>query len=76
MTFARMPRRFLRGGVGRMIFTVAAVACGVALVCAIDLVNRAVHAGFVEVIDTMAGRASLQVVAGDGALVPEDVAVR
>jgi putative ABC transport system permease protein len=69
-----MPRRFLRGGITRIAFTVVAVACGVALVCSIDLVNRAVYAAFVEIIDTMAGRASLVVSAGDGALIPEDVA--
>jgi putative ABC transport system permease protein len=69
-----MPRRFLRGGIARIIFTVVAVGCGVALVCAIDLVNRAVYAAFVDIIDTMAGRASLQISAGDGALLPEDVA--
>ncbi len=72
--FARMPRRFLRGNVGRLAFTILAVACGVALVCAIDLVNRAVYAAFVEVVDTMAGRSSLQVSAGDGALLPEEIA--
>jgi putative ABC transport system permease protein len=69
-----MPRRFLRGGITRIVFTVIAVACGVALVCAIDLVNRAVYAAFVDIIDTMAGRTSLQVSAGSGALLPEDVA--
>ncbi len=74
MKFARMPRRFLRGGITRIILTVIAVACGVALVCAIDLVNRAVYASFVDIIDTMAGRASLQVSAGDGALISDDVA--
>jgi len=72
--FLRMPRRFLRGGMTRMLFTVVAVACGVALVCAIDLVNRAVYASFVDILDTMAGRASLHVSAGGGALLPEDVA--
>lgn len=74
MGFARMPRRFLRGSLARMALTVVALACGVALVCAIDLVNRAVYAAFVEIIDTMAGRASLNVTAGDGAPVPETVA--
>jgi hypothetical protein len=69
-----MPRRFMRGGTGRIVLTVIAVACGVALVCAIDLVNRAVYAAFVDIIDTMAGRASLQVSAGEGALIPEETA--
>src|SRR5512143_2054273 len=59
----RMARRFARGSGARLALTVAALACGVALVCAIDLVNRAVLAAFVEVVDTMAGRAALQVTA-------------
>ena len=57
----------MRGGTGRIVLTVIAVACGVALACAIDLVNRAAYAAFVDIIDTMAGRASLQVSAGRGA---------
>ena len=61
MTFSlRIPRRFLRGGVGRLVLTILALACGVALVCALDLVNRAVLLGFVEIIDGMAGRATLE----------------
>jgi putative ABC transport system permease protein len=70
----RMPWRFLRGSGARLGFTIVALACGVALVCAIDLVNRAVLRAFVEVIDTMAGRAALQVSAGEGGLFPEEVA--
>jgi putative ABC transport system permease protein len=66
--------RFLRGGLGRVVLTVSAVACGVALVCAIDLVNRAIFASFVDVLDTMSGKAALHVTAGEGALVPEAVA--
>jgi putative ABC transport system permease protein len=69
-----MPRRFLRGGLVRIALTVLAVAAGVALVCAIDLVNRAVYAAFVDVLDGMAGRASLVVSAGDGAAISESVA--
>lgn len=57
-----------------MALTVLALASGVALVCAIDLVNRAVVRAFVEVIDTMVGRAALQVIAGEGASFPEEVA--
>src|SRR5207245_522590 len=47
---------------------------GVALVAAVRLANHAVLRAFVEVIDTMAGRAALEVVAGEGGLFPEDVA--
>jgi putative ABC transport system permease protein len=70
----RMPLRFLRGGYTWLALTVVALASGVALIAAIDLVNRAVLRAFVEIIDTMAGRATLQVSAGEGALFPEDVA--
>jgi putative ABC transport system permease protein len=57
----RIPRRFLRGSYARLVLTVTALAFGVALVCAMDLVNRAVRRAFVEVVDTVAGRAALQV---------------
>jgi len=70
----RMPRRFLRGGAGRLVLTIAAIACGTALVCAIDLANRAVFRAFGEIVDAMAGRASLQVGAGTSGLVPEEIA--
>lgn len=69
----RMPLRFLRGSGARLGLTVVALASGVGLVCAIDLVNRAVLAAFVEVVDTMAGRASLQISAGGLGLFPRDV---
>ncbi|MCK6556679.1 ABC transporter permease [Candidatus Binatia bacterium] len=70
----RMSRRFLRGSAGRMVLTVVALALGVALVCAFDLVNRAVLRAFVEIVDTMAGRAALQVTVPDGGLFAENVA--
>ena len=70
----RMPRRFLRGGFGRLALTVLALACGVALVGALDLVNRAVLRGFVEIIDGMAGRATLQVAVEDSGAFPEALA--
>src|SRR5438067_7812056 len=72
----RLPFRLLRGHTGRLVLTLIALAWGVALVCAIDVVNRAVLSSFVEVIDTMAGRAALEIAAGEGALFPEDVATR
>jgi putative ABC transport system permease protein len=70
----RMPLRFLRGACGRLALTVVALGLGVGLVCAIDLVNRAVFRAFVEIVDTMAGRAALQVSAAQGGLFSEDVA--
>src|SRR5262249_7852140 len=69
----RMPLRFLRGSDTRLVLTVIAIACGVALVCAIDLADRAVMRAFVEVMDTAAGRVALQVRAGEGAAFPEGV---
>src|SRR5881397_4282533 len=74
MASLRMARRFTRGGAARLALTVLAVAWGVALVDAVRLANHAVLRAFVEVIDTMAGRAALEVVAGEGGLFPEDVA--
>ena len=70
-----MPRRFLRGGHGRLALAIIALTCGVALVCAMALVSRAVLAAFVEVVDTAAGRASLTITAG-GAPFPEAAAAR
>ena len=60
----KLPRRFLRGSYGRLVLAIVALTCGVALVCAMDLVNRAVLQAFVEVVDTVAGRAALTVDAG------------
>lgn len=72
----RVPLRFLRGQYGRTALTVMAVALGVALVCALDVVSRSMQVAFDEVIDAMAGRAALEVRAGEHGLVPEDVATR
>src|SRR5438093_3142892 len=76
MASLRMARRFTRGGAARLALTVLAVAWGVALVAAVGLANHAVRRAFVEVIDTMAGRAALEVVAREGGVFPEDVAAR
>lgn len=72
----RIPLRFLRAQDGRTVLTVAAIALGVALVCALDLVTRSMQLAFDELVDTMAGRVSLEVGAGDGGLVPTDLTVR
>src|SRR5437867_1744926 len=72
----RLPLCLLRGYVGRLALTLIALASGVALVCAIDVVNRAVLFAFVEVVDTMAGRAALEIAAGRGAPCSEAVATR
>src|SRR5437762_1425663 len=70
----RLPWRFLRGGMVRAGLTVVALACGVAMVCAIHLVNRAALGAFTEVIDTMAGRAALAITAGEDGFFPESTA--
>ncbi len=72
----RTPLRSLQGSAARLLLTVVALAAAVALVCAIDLANRSVYAAFSEVIDTMAGRASLYVTAGENGLVPDRVAAQ
>ncbi len=56
--------------------TVVAIGLGVALVCALDLVARSMQVAFEEIIDTMAGRTSLEVSAGDGGFIPEELAAR
>jgi len=53
-----------------------ALVAGIAQVTCDDLVARETLRTFVEVIDTVAGRASLQVRAGEGALFDADVATR
>lgn len=72
----RLPLCFLRTNYGRLALTVGALAAGIALVTAIEVVNRSVLQSFEDVIDTMAGRAALQVSAGNGAFFPEEVAER
>lgn len=69
----RLPLAFLRSDARRTALSVVAVACGTALVCAVSLGSRAVEGSLFEMIDTLAGRASLEVAAGDGAVFPESV---
>jgi putative ABC transport system permease protein len=70
----RIPFCFLRSDYPRLLLAIGALAAGVALVCAVHLINSSVLHAFENVIDTMAGRAALQVGAGDGGLFPEEVA--
>src|SRR6266403_1231057 len=70
----RMPLRFLRGSAARWALTVIALACGVGLVCAIELVSGAVFQAFTEIVDTMAGRSALQVTGAEAGLFPEEIA--
>jgi len=72
----RLPWEFLRGRAARSTLTILALASAVALVAAIELVSGAVQQAFTEIVDTMAGRAALQVTAGKGEPFPEDTATR
>lgn len=63
-----LPRRFLRGSYGPAVLALGALTCGVGLICAMELVNRAVLRAFTEVVDTVAGRAALTVSAGTAAV--------
>ena len=70
----RIALRFLRARDARPVLTIVAIALGVALVCALDVVSRSMQLAFDEIIDTMAGRTALEVSAGDGGLLKEEVA--
>src|SRR2546428_1475189 len=72
----RLPLLFRRGHYVSLGLAIVALAIAVAGVAAIDLVNRAVLLTFTEVVDTMAGRAALQVNAGEDGLFSEEVAPR
>ena len=77
LTFSlRLPLLILRGHYVPLGLAVAALAIAVVGVAAIDLVNRAVLLTFTEVVDTMAGRAALQVNAGEDGRFPEEVATQ
>ncbi|GIW39451.1 MAG: hypothetical protein KatS3mg076_0028 [Candidatus Binatia bacterium] len=71
-TFSR-SWRFFRSAKGSFALTVGALACGVALVAAIELVEKAVFRAFAETIDTAAGRAALQVTMEGEGLFPEEM---
>jgi putative ABC transport system permease protein len=62
----RLAYRHVRAGFGRVVLSVLALALGVALVVAVQLMNAAVLDSFLDTIDGMAGRAGLTVTAGEG----------
>jgi putative ABC transport system permease protein len=74
---SRLSLRFAfehaRSGIGRVGLTIAAVALGVALVVAIQLMNAAVLTSFLDSVDAVSGRASLTISTGDGLTFAEDV---
>jgi putative ABC transport system permease protein len=69
----RMAFEQVRFGFGRMALAVLAIALGVGLVVAIQLMNAAVLDAFLDTIDGTAGRAALTVSAGEGFTFPETV---
>ena len=72
-TSLRFAYRHVRAGLGRRFLSVVALALGVALVIAVQLMNTAVLDAFIDTIDGMVGRADLTVTAGDGLAFGEDV---
>jgi putative ABC transport system permease protein len=71
-SLASLARRHLRGEGARGVLTAAGVACGVALVVAIRVINASTLASFTSAIEDLAGTAALQV-RGSGPF-PESVA--
>src|SRR5690242_7346447 len=71
---AVLARRHLRGEGTRAVLAAGGVACGVALVVAIRVINASTLASFTSAIEDLAGTAALQV-RGPGPF-PEDVAER
>src|SRR4029077_2075450 len=69
-----LVRRHLRGQGARGALTAAGVACGVALVVAIRVINASTLASFTGAIEDLAGTAALQV-RGPGPF-PEEIAER
>lgn len=62
----RLAYRRVKAHWGRLALSVVAVALGVALVVAIQLMNTAVLTAFLDTIDGMAGRAAFSIRAGEG----------
>ena len=61
----RLAWRHLQAGRDRVVLSILALALGVALVVAIDLMNAAVLDSFLDTVDGMAGRAALTVQADE-----------
>lgn len=70
----RLAWAHFASGIGRFALSILAIALGVALVVAIQLMNAAVLQSFLDTSDAMAGRAALTVTAGDGVTFPETLA--
>ena len=70
----RMAYRHIRAKFGQVALSIVAIALGVALVVAIQLMNDAVLTSFLDDVDAMAGRAALSVTASDGVTFDEEMA--
>jgi putative ABC transport system permease protein len=68
-----MALRHFRADFGAMLLSVVAVALGVALVVAVESMNAAVLQGFLDTVDGVVGRASLNVTAGEGLTFSEEL---
>jgi len=72
MPLLLLARRQLRSHTARAALTAGGIACGVALVVAIEVINASTLGAFTDAIDDLAGTSALQV-RGHGSF-PEDVA--
>src|SRR5262245_62463079 len=66
----------LTASMGRLALTIVAVAVGVSLVVAVQLMNGGVLASFLEAVDGLAGRAALTIEGGEGFTFSERVVDR
>ncbi|MBL9165259.1 MAG: ABC transporter permease [Planctomycetaceae bacterium] len=73
MIYRRLGLREARQHPGRAILTIASVAIGVAAVVAVTFTTRSTQTAFDEIFQSLAGRASLEVVAPIGQTVPADL---
>ena len=74
MIYRRLGLREARQHPGRALLTMASVAIGVAAVVAVTFTTRSTQTAFDEIFQSLAGRASLEVVAPIGQTVPADLA--
>lgn len=74
MIYRRLGLREARQHPGRAFLTMASVAIGVAAVVAVTFTTRSTQTAFDEIFQSLAGRASLEVVAPIGQTVPADLA--
>lgn len=74
MIYRRLGLREARQHPGRALLTMASVAIGVAAFVAVTFTTRSTETAFDEIFQSLAGRASLEVVAPIGQTIPADLA--